>query len=551
MRNRSSLAAWSVGACAGLVFSAVAAAQLAVQSSVPSQNSLHVARGGAISVTFDRAVDPSSLTSTSFWAFGRWSGPVDGVTSFSVDHQTVTLTPARAFFAGEVVTLIMSHDLRGADGSVFRAGGYTLMFTAAAAASPGHFRRAATISDRDASNAQTRIYGGLACDLNRDGWCDLTMVNEVSADLRVFLNRADGSGLFQPMLTPYTPVPFESSPNRPADFNRDGFMDVVTCSDGDNKITFAYGDGTGRFSSTVQIEAGGTPRGIGILDFDGDGDIDVAVANRDTDTIMLLANDGAGNFPANPPSIDAVGDGPYGMVAADMNNDGLLDLVVGYTFDEEIAVFLCNPVTGAFERQTPRAAGGRNWVLQTGDLNGDGLLDVVSANSTSNNGSVLLGTGGGLLGPATIYAAAGHCPSTDLADIDGDGDLDWVLSSFGGQRWYLYRNNGSGAMGLDTVFFAPSNPACTIFADVDNDNDIDLMLLDELADVILVMHNVCTADFDGDGDVGTDADIEAFFRCLSGNCCAACLPADFDGDGDVGTDADIESFFRVLAGGEC
>jgi hypothetical protein len=62
-----------------------------------------------------------------------------------------------------------------------------------------------------------------------------------------------------------------------------------------------------------------------------------------------------------------------------------------------------------------------------------------------------------------------------------------------------------------------------------------------------------TADFDGDGDTGTDADIEAFFACLAGNCCAACwhLGADFNGDGDVGTDADIEAFFRVLAGGDC
>jgi hypothetical protein len=65
---------------------------------------------------------------------------------------------------------------------------------------------------------------------------------------------------------------------------------------------------------------------------------------------------------------------------------------------------------------------------------------------------------------------------------------------------------------------------------------------------------VCgTSDFDGDGDVGTDADIEAFFACLAGNCCATCFAggADFNGDGDTGTDADIEAFFRVLAGGEC
>jgi hypothetical protein len=61
----------------------------------------------------------------------------------------------------------------------------------------------------------------------------------------------------------------------------------------------------------------------------------------------------------------------------------------------------------------------------------------------------------------------------------------------------------------------------------------------------------CTADFNGDGDTGTDQDIEAYFACLAGVCCAPCGSADFNGDGDFGTDQDIESFFRVLAGGSC
>jgi hypothetical protein len=61
------------------------------------------------------------------------------------------------------------------------------------------------------------------------------------------------------------------------------------------------------------------------------------------------------------------------------------------------------------------------------------------------------------------------------------------------------------------------------------------------------------SDFNGDGDFGTDADIESFFACLAGNCCPTCWAggADFNGDGDFGTDADIEAFFRVLAGGNC
>jgi subtilisin-like proprotein convertase family protein len=62
-----------------------------------------------------------------------------------------------------------------------------------------------------------------------------------------------------------------------------------------------------------------------------------------------------------------------------------------------------------------------------------------------------------------------------------------------------------------------------------------------------------SADFNCDGAVGTDADIESFFACIAGTCppppCTS--TADFNHDGSVGTDADIESFFRVLGGGQC
>jgi trimeric autotransporter adhesin len=60
-----------------------------------------------------------------------------------------------------------------------------------------------------------------------------------------------------------------------------------------------------------------------------------------------------------------------------------------------------------------------------------------------------------------------------------------------------------------------------------------------------------SSDFNGDGDHGTEQDIEAFFACLAGYCCATCWSGDFNGDGDWGTDSDIEAFFRVLAGQPC
>ena len=62
-----------------------------------------------------------------------------------------------------------------------------------------------------------------------------------------------------------------------------------------------------------------------------------------------------------------------------------------------------------------------------------------------------------------------------------------------------------------------------------------------------------SVDFDGDGDEGTDADIEAFFAVIGGGVCptGTCNDIDFDNDGDEGTDADIEAFFRVIGGGPC
>src|SRR5262249_14099880 len=78
-------------------------AQLQVVSTQPALNALNVSAGAPLSVTFDRPVNPATFTTQNFWAFARWSGPVPGAVAFSNANRTVTLTPSRPFFAGEVV----------------------------------------------------------------------------------------------------------------------------------------------------------------------------------------------------------------------------------------------------------------------------------------------------------------------------------------------------------------------------------------------------------------------------------------------------------------
>jgi hypothetical protein len=472
-------------------------AQMAVLSTQPSLNANNVARGASIVVNFDRAVDPATFTGRNFYAFARWSGIVQGTLAFSNGNTRVTFTPARPLSAGDRVMLIMSHNLKGMDNTPLRAAGYTLSFTVAASPTPGTFCSRMIFSDRSAGGAVTRIYGGLACDLNRDGAPDLTLINEDSGDLRVFLNLANGSGLFGPMLTPPTPIPFESSPNKPADFDGDGFVDIVTSSNLTNQVAVVRGHGDGTFGTPTLIDVGGYPRGIGILDADGDGDMDVAVACRDADAVYLLLNDGAGNFAA-PVIIQAGGDGAYGLAAADMNNDGIMDLVVGHTFSQTVSVLRGNG-DGTFTFAFSRPLGGQNWVINCGDVNNDGFMDVSAANSGSNNASILKGNGDGTLQAASVMPNGGHTTGTDLIDIDGDGDLDWIVSAYGANRWYLYRNNGAGVFALLQEFPAPGNPACSVAADFDNDGDIDLILLDETTDLILLMINTpvaCVANCD-------------------------------------------------------
>ena len=104
---------------------------------------------------------------------------------------------------------------------------------------------------------------------------------------------------------------------------------------------------------------------------------------------------------------------------------------------------------------------------------------------------------------------------------------------------------------VDSGLRVVQGPFPRIVITVDNSNESPLCYDTVIHIDASPIARYCSADIDGDGDIGTDADIQAFFGCLAGSCCALCVGADFNGDGDVGTDADIESFFRVLAGGAC
>ncbi|MCP3906023.1 MAG: hypothetical protein GY715_20570 [Planctomycetes bacterium] len=517
---------------------AFAGGPLTVVSTTPTARSLDAAPNGTIAVEFDRPVQPASFDSDSFWAFGRWSGTATGAISFSPDGRTAMLTPNEWFSAGETVSVVLSHDLRGADGSSLRPEGYSFQFWTRAGRASMTFEEVNTLTTRSDPEVSTRSYGGIGSDLNGDRFLDITVVNEDSADLRVLLNRGIGDGQFLPFTEPTFPIGQQASPSEPADFNRDGHVDICVANIAVDTVSILHGNGDGTFAPQQIVNVGDAPRGIAVLDVDGDGDIDIVNTNAGgSGNLSVLINDGNGVF--GPPTFfdTTTGSGERSLAAADMNEDGILDLVIGAFGNQRIFVYAGNG-DATFTQTGFAPSGGGTWMLVCGDVNGDGHEDVATANSTHNNGAIILGNGLGGLGAPVTHPTDPFPLATDLGDLDGDGDLDWVNSSFNGD-WSVFRNNGSGNFTFDQELLAPIAASCSVPMDIDNDGDLDLALIDELADVVIVMRNLpvaCPADVDGSGDVGF-GDILSIIGAWGD--CPAC-PEDVNGDG-------VANFADVLA----
>jgi hypothetical protein len=161
---------------------------------------------------------------------------------------------------------------------------------------------------------------------------------------------------------------------------------------------------------------------------------------------------------------------------------------------------------------------------------------------------------------AQVSVSVGATPQVDqqpqpLTVAPAQAAMFQVTAS--GSPAYQWRHNGSNL--TDGGAISGSNSAALTInpAQTSDRGTYDVVVSNDCGStqsngaLLTVLLPCGSADFNGDGDIGTDADIQAFFACLAGNCCATCGSADFNGDGDVGTDADIEAFFRVLAGGTC
>ena len=209
-------------------------------------------------------------------------------------------------------------------------------------------------------------YGFDVSDLNGDGKPDIVLTNWTSGDIRVLFN----CGL-------------SATVNIPA---------AATCN-----LTAA-----GINLHTVTIASLSQPRDLVIHDFDGDGKKDIIATSYAGSVLGIILGNGNGTFnPIYTVSTDAAG--PRGIVKADMNQDGRMDVVV--TGDNAISVFLNISGTAprSVEFQTTAYAindlGVNSEDIDAGDLNGDGFPDVafVSGGTAINSLGIFINDGTGSL----------------------------------------------------------------------------------------------------------------------------------------------------------
>ena len=516
-----------------LVATVSAAAQdLEVVSTIPPRATVVADTASSISVTFNRPVEPGTIGISSFHAFSRGAGPLPGSFSISKDGRTVTLDPIRDASPGEPVTVTLGNQIRGLDGSTLRSRGHQFRFWTKAREAAMEFEVVQSITTSAFPGEQVIPYGGTATDLDGDGWIDLSIVNEETNDVRVFMNSADGTCRIDDFLQPSNPVGAVPSPSEAADFNLDGRPDLCTANISGDSVSILLGNGDGTYAPAQTLPTGNGARGIAVLDLDGDGDQDIASTAYYSSTLVLLYNDGTGVF-GDVTNYQAGISGEWSLQADDMNDDGLFDLVVGG--QSQVRVLLASE-TGGFQVQSTRSVNGRTWQLNVGDFDGDADVDVACVNSFSDQGYIFLNDGSGTLAVGTSYATDDFPLASDIGDLDGDGDLDWITSSYGGD-WFLFENEGDGSFNFHESFDSPIAASCSLPVDMDNDGDLDIVFVDELDDSMLILQNSglnppeIPGDFDGDGVVG-GADLGILLASW-GDCPPPC-PADLNGDGVVG-----------------
>ncbi len=209
------------------------------------------------------------------------------------------------------------------------------------------------------------------------------------------------------------------------------------------------GGGAGRgftpsFATQQSFGTGANPNSVTVADVNGDGLPDLIVTNFSNNTVSVLLNTTAPG--ATTPTFAAqqtfaTGTNPSSVAVADINGDGKPDLIVAnYNISGTVSVLLNTTASGAttpsFATQQTFATGFDPQSVTAVDINGDGKPDLIAVNAAEDTVSVLLNTtitGATTLSFATQqpFTVGGSPASVTAADVNGDGKPDLIVANNG------------------------------------------------------------------------------------------------------------------------
>jgi len=169
------------------------------------------------------------------------------------------------------------------------------------------------------------------------------------------------------------------------------------------------------------------------------------------------------------------------IITADFNNDGKADLATANSRSNDVSILL-GTGTGTFGATTnfpiginPSAPSNFGSICSA-DFNNDGFKDIAVTNVGYDTAVfILLGTGTGSFGTPTYIHTAWNSPYALVsADFNMDGKADLVVGASNSNYVSLFLGTGTGSFGAATNFTVGVNPRSIISADFNADAKLDL-----------------------------------------------------------------------------